>query len=151
VVFDEDYGKVPAFWFELDRMCQQGVGEVPATFRAWVDHQGCPRGAGVPTDVEEMIRVLLSRWHVEKWFERAKQEAGLGAFGVAPTTSAAMPPLMRADAAKQASAIQRNAVVPGSPLRIHREGAYNGATGWKPHLHPPHRIGPAKASGDCTG
>lgn len=32
--------------------------------------------------VEELIRILLSRWHVEKWFERAKQEAGLGAFEV---------------------------------------------------------------------
>jgi SRSO17 transposase len=32
--------------------------------------------------VEELIRVLLSRWHVEMWFERAKQDAGLGAFEV---------------------------------------------------------------------
>jgi len=29
-----------------------------------------------------LIRVLLIRWHVEKWFERAKQEAGLGAYEV---------------------------------------------------------------------
>jgi SRSO17 transposase len=167
VVFDEDYGKVPQFWFELDRLGQRAVGEVPATFRAWVkrpacrsaqachasrrvdelvrfspvfreqgwkrchvkdttrgtlvweykaalvhlvDHQGRPHHAGVPTDrrywlivlrqpgtgeikyvvsnageqaeAEELIRVLFSRWHVEKWFERAKQEAGLGAFEV---------------------------------------------------------------------
>ena len=32
--------------------------------------------------VEELIRTLFARWHVEKWFERAKQEAGLGAFEV---------------------------------------------------------------------
>lgn len=167
VVFDEDYGKVPEFWFALDKMGQQAVGEVPANFFAWVkrpackslhkahgsrradnlacyspafkeqswkrcrvkhttrgelvwhykaarvhlvDNQGHPHHAGIPTDrmywlivlkqpatgeikyvvsnagekveVEEIIRVLMSRWHVEKWFERAKQEAGLGAFEV---------------------------------------------------------------------
>jgi hypothetical protein len=26
--------------------------------------------------------VAFARWHVEKWFERAKQEAGFGAFEV---------------------------------------------------------------------
>lgn len=36
---------------------------------------------------EQLIRVLLSRWHVEKWFERAKQEVGLGAFEVRTYTS----------------------------------------------------------------
>jgi SRSO17 transposase len=30
--------------------------------------------------IEEILCVAWSRWHVEKWFERAKQEAGLGAF-----------------------------------------------------------------------
>ena len=29
-----------------------------------------------------MMRVAFARWHVEKWFERAKQEAGFGAFEV---------------------------------------------------------------------
>jgi SRSO17 transposase len=33
-------------------------------------------------DVEELVRAAFARWHVEKWFERAKQEAGLGAFEV---------------------------------------------------------------------
>jgi SRSO17 transposase len=168
VVFDEDYGRIPAFWFKLDSMGQQAVGEVPCDFRAWVKRPAClsagnaahaarrvdnlaihspaftaqewkrckvkdtTRGElvweykaarvhlsdsshpdhniSVPTDrrywlivlrqektgeikyvvsnagegasVEQLIRVLLSRWHVEKWFERAKQEAGLGAFEV---------------------------------------------------------------------
>ena len=168
VVFDEEYGVVPSFWFALDELGQQAVGEVPANFHAWVKRPAC-RSAGyachaarrvdnlathspvftsqswkrcrvkdttrgmliweykaarvhlsdsshpnhnisVPTDrrywlivmrqpatgevkyvisnagegasVEELIRVLLSRWHVEKWFERAKQDAGLGAFEV---------------------------------------------------------------------
>ncbi len=175
VVFDEEYGMVPALWFALDEMGQAAVGEVPSNFRAWVKRPACrsvgypchaarrvdnltthspafvsqpwkrcnvkdtTRGTliweykaarvhlsdsshpnhnvSVPTDriywlivmrqpktseikyvisnapageasagegagVEELIRVLLSRWHVEKWFERAKQDAGLGAFEV---------------------------------------------------------------------
>jgi len=28
------------------------------------------------------MTVAFARWHVEKWFERAKQEAGFGAFEV---------------------------------------------------------------------
>ena len=31
--------------------------------------------------------VAFARWHVEKWFERAKQEAGFGAFEVRTYTS----------------------------------------------------------------
>jgi SRSO17 transposase len=30
--------------------------------------------------VEEMLKAAWTRWHVEKWFERAKQEVGMGAF-----------------------------------------------------------------------
>jgi SRSO17 transposase len=30
--------------------------------------------------LEEMLKAAWTRWHVEKWFERAKQEVGLGAF-----------------------------------------------------------------------
>jgi SRSO17 transposase len=167
LVFDEDYGRIPAFWFDLDRMGIIGVGEVPCDFRVWVKRPHCCSGqachaarrvdnlvmyspaftgqswkrfevkdttrgkltweykaarvhlsdsshanhnVSTPTDrmywlivmrrpatgetkyvisnagegarVEELIRILLSRWHVEKWFERAKQEAGLGAFEV---------------------------------------------------------------------
>ncbi len=33
--FDEDYGSVPAFWFELDRLGQRGVGEVRSNFHVW--------------------------------------------------------------------------------------------------------------------
>ncbi|MEK7731758.1 MAG: transposase, partial [Planctomycetota bacterium] len=35
LVFDEDYGKVPQFWFELDAMGQQAIGEVPANFHVF--------------------------------------------------------------------------------------------------------------------
>jgi len=175
LVFDEDYGRIPAFWFALDALGQLGVGEVPSNFRGWVKRPACRSGqtchaarrvdnlathspaftkqawqrcvvkhttrgelaweykatrmhlndsshrpganhnAPTPTDrkywlivmrqpttgeikyvvsnagkgesVPTLIRVLLSRWHVEKWFERAKQEAGLGAFEVRTYTS----------------------------------------------------------------
>ena len=167
VTFDEEYGKVPEFIFELDRLGQSSIGEVPANFRVWVrppsykshrtEHSShrvddilrhspvfygqkwqtieikdTTRGisiwniksaqvylvkhiAGkayypVPTHrtywqivannpetgeikyfisnapVKESLKTLLeiafSRWHVEKWFERAKQECGFGAFEV---------------------------------------------------------------------
>lgn len=36
--------------------------------------------ASVP--IIAMLRAAFARWHVEKWFERAKQEAGFGAFEV---------------------------------------------------------------------
>jgi SRSO17 transposase len=172
LVFDEEYGRIPAFLFGLDRIGISGVGEVPANFRAYVKRPACISGwtchaarpvknlltrspaftsqpwrrctvkdttrgkllweyksarvhlsdsshpnhnVYLPTDrmywlivlrqpatgeikyvisnaaegasLEQLIRVLFSRWHVEKWFERAKQEAGLGAFEVRTYTS----------------------------------------------------------------
>ena len=38
--------------------------------------------APASTPVDEILRAMWARWHVEKWFERAKQEVGLGAFEV---------------------------------------------------------------------
>jgi SRSO17 transposase len=38
-------------------------------------------------DPAELLQVACARWHVEKWFERAKQETGLGAFEVRTYTS----------------------------------------------------------------
>ncbi len=35
LVFDAHYGKAPAFWFELDRLGQIGVGEVALDFHCW--------------------------------------------------------------------------------------------------------------------
>ena len=32
--------------------------------------------------VVALLRVAFGRWHIEKWFERAKQETGFGAFEV---------------------------------------------------------------------
>lgn len=34
------------------------------------------------TSLKDMLRVAFARWHVEMWFERAKQECGFGAFEV---------------------------------------------------------------------
>jgi len=164
VTFDEDYGKVPAFWFELDAMGQQAIGEVPASFhvfakrpayrspqkahaskrvdnlcrfsplfraQSWrrVTVKDTTRGPLVweikmgrvhltdtaekpsrPTDrqyalivarkvdtgeikyfisnaaasvpLNDLLTAAFARGHIELWFERAKQEAGLGAFEV---------------------------------------------------------------------
>ncbi len=172
VTFDEEYGKVPAFFYELDRLGQKAIGEVPANFRVWVNPPVCKsfRGEHASRRVDNMVKhspafygqswremvvkdttrgtctwlvkatqvhlvnkqdnknycpvptvrrywlivaynektgeikyfvsnapakeslarllgVAFSRWHVEKWFERAKQECGLGAFEVRTYTS----------------------------------------------------------------
>jgi len=172
LTFDEEYGSIPRFWFELDRLGQRGIGEVRPNFRCWakrpqyqsprkefgakrvdnvcrhspvftkkkwrrVQIKDTTRGAVVweikaarvhlvdasnpdhnisyPTDrrywlivtrnpatsevkyfvsnasaratLKEMLWVAFSRWRVEKWFERAKQEAGFGAFEVRTYTS----------------------------------------------------------------
>ncbi len=164
VTFDEDYGKAPQFWFELDALGQQAIGEVPKNFHVFAKRPACrslqrahgsrrvdhlcrfsppfrkqpwrrvtvkeaTRGPIVwevkavrvhltdssekpsrPTDrqyglivarhpdtgeikyfisnasagvsLEDMLTAAFARWHIELWFERAKQEAGLGAFEV---------------------------------------------------------------------
>lgn len=167
ITFDEDYGQIPRFWFELDALGQRGIGEVRPNFRCWVKPPACRSGRtehaarrvdnvcrysptftqkpwhrikiknttrgpswweikaarvrlvnasnpdnniSVPTDrkywlivarnpatrevkyfvsnasahatLKEMMRVAFTRWHIEKWFERAKQEAAFGAFEV---------------------------------------------------------------------
>jgi SRSO17 transposase len=172
VTYDEEYGKVPEFLFELDGLGQKAIGEVPCNFRVWVKKPACKshraehashrvdkiashspvfygqswrkmaikdttRGkclwhvkaaqaylvehkdgkayCPVPTDrtywlivahnrqtgeikyfvsnapakenLETLMEIAFSRWHVEKWFARAKQECGFGAFEVRTYTS----------------------------------------------------------------
>ncbi len=41
VTFDEDYGQIPSFWFELDRLGQHGIGEVRKNFGCWVKPPSC--------------------------------------------------------------------------------------------------------------
>jgi SRSO17 transposase len=43
--------------------------------------------AAAKTALMKMLQVAFARWHVEKWFGRAKQEAGFGAFEVRTYTS----------------------------------------------------------------
>lgn len=43
--------------------------------------------ASAGTKLIDQLRVAFSRWHIEKWFQRAKQEAGFGAFEVRTYTS----------------------------------------------------------------
>jgi SRSO17 transposase len=43
--------------------------------------------ASAKEKLETMLGAAFARWHVELWFERAKQEAGLGAFEVRNYTS----------------------------------------------------------------
>ena len=43
--------------------------------------------ASARTPLAEMMEVAFARWHIEKWFERAKQETGFGAFEVRTYTS----------------------------------------------------------------
>jgi len=43
--------------------------------------------ADANASLEAMLRAAFARWHVEKWFERAKQQAGFGAFEVRTYTS----------------------------------------------------------------
>jgi len=38
--------------------------------------------AAESVSVVKLLRVAFARWHIEQWFERAKQEAGFGAFEV---------------------------------------------------------------------
>ena len=172
VTYDEEYGKVPEYIYELDKLGQKAIGEVPRNFRVWVKRPACTshraehashrvdnivshspafygqpwqkmvikdttRGqciwhiksdqvylvkhkdgkqhCPIPTDrtywliiahnrktsekkyfisnapakekIETLMEVAFSRWHVEKWFERAKQECGFGAFEVRTYTS----------------------------------------------------------------
>ena len=172
LTFDEEYGGVAPFWFELDRLGQRGIGEARPNFLCWPRRPHCcsvqsahapkrvdnvcrfsplfseqsfrrikikntTRGpavwevksarvhlvhalpksheASTPTDrlywlimarqplsgeikyfisnasgsvdVKELLTAAFARWHVEKWFERAKQEAGFGAFEVRTYTS----------------------------------------------------------------
>ena len=172
VTYDEEYGKVPEFIFNLDRLGQKAIGEVPCNFRVWVKKPACKSSRAehashrvdkivshsptfygqswrkmvikdttrgrciwqvksaqvylvkhkdgkaycpIPTDrtywlivaknlptgetkyfisnapakekMEILMEIAFSRWHVEKWFEHAKQECGFGAFEVRTYTS----------------------------------------------------------------
>jgi SRSO17 transposase len=58
LTFDEDYGKVPAFWFELDAMGQQAIGEVPANFHVFAKRPAyrSPQKAHASKRVDHLCR-----------------------------------------------------------------------------------------------
>lgn len=43
--------------------------------------------APASASLKKLLEIAFARWHVEKWFERAKQEVGMGAFEVRTYTS----------------------------------------------------------------
>jgi len=68
-----------------------GKGSFPTDRRYWLIFAKNPKtdevkyfvsNAPANAKIEDIMRAGFARWHVEKWFERAKQEAGLGAFEV---------------------------------------------------------------------
>lgn len=67
----------------------QSGTNVPTDRRYWLIAAECldsgeikyfVSNAPASAEVAELLKVAFGRWHIEKWFERAKQEAGLGAF-----------------------------------------------------------------------
>jgi SRSO17 transposase len=69
---------------------------IPIPRRYWLIVTRAPRtgeiryivsNAPFYVSLHRILQVVFARWHVEKWFERAKQEAGLGAFEVRTYTS----------------------------------------------------------------
>jgi SRSO17 transposase len=43
--------------------------------------------APVSASLKRLLEIAFCRWHIEKWFERGKQECGFGAFEVRTYTS----------------------------------------------------------------
>ena len=72
----------------MDTLC--GVAEptdrqywfIVARNPATAEYKYFVSNAAAGVSVIAMLRVAFARWQVEKWFERAKQEAGFGAFEV---------------------------------------------------------------------
>ena len=73
-----------------------GPVSVPTDRRYWLILARNPKtgetkyfvsNASAQATLQEMMEVAFARWHVEKWFERAKQETGFGAFEVRTYTS----------------------------------------------------------------
>lgn len=70
---------------------QQAAVSIPTDRQYWLVVARNPKtketkyfvsNASAGVSIEEMMRAAFARWHVEKWFERAKQEAGFGSFEV---------------------------------------------------------------------
>jgi SRSO17 transposase len=58
LTFDEEYGSIPEFWFELDRLGQRAIGEVRSNFLCWPSRPHCGSGqrAHAPKRVDNVCR-----------------------------------------------------------------------------------------------
>ena len=58
ITFDEEFGSVPGFWFELDRLGQRGIGEVRPNFLCWpiLPHYCSPQRAHAAKRVDNVCR-----------------------------------------------------------------------------------------------
>jgi SRSO17 transposase len=74
----------------------EGSKAVPTDRQYWLIGASNPQtgemkyfisNAPANASLEAMLQAAFSRWHIEKWFERAKQQAGFGAFEVRTYTS----------------------------------------------------------------
>ena len=98
----KDTTRGPAIWevqtARVRLVDTSGPGDVsrPTDRRYWLIVARNPKtneikyfvsNAPASVSLKEMMKAAFARWHVEKWFERAKQEAGFGAFEVRTYTS----------------------------------------------------------------
>lgn len=96
----KDSTRGPVIWeIKAARVHLQDAGEPfsrPTDRRYWLivarnpatgEYKYFISNAAASVTLHELMTAAFARWHVEKWFERAKQEAGFGAFEVRNYTS----------------------------------------------------------------
>jgi len=66
---------------ELDRKSIEPIALAAGELKYFISN------APANASLESMLKAAFARWHIEKWFERAKQLAGFGAFEVRNHTS----------------------------------------------------------------
>jgi len=80
----------------VDARAGRNHPSVPTDRRYWLILAKHPRtgetkyfisNAPANASLKELLEAAFARWHVEKWFERGKQEGGFGAFEVRTYTS----------------------------------------------------------------
>ncbi|MCL2648580.1 MAG: IS701 family transposase [Phycisphaerales bacterium] len=70
LVFDEDYGSVPGFWFDLDELGQRGIGEARSNFLCWATEPHCHslRAEHSPREVSSLA-VHSPAFYNQDWTE----------------------------------------------------------------------------------
>ena len=79
VTFDEEYGSVPAFWFELDRLGLRGIGEVRRNFLCWpsLPHYCSLQRAHAARQVDNVCR-YSPVFRDRKWYRITVKETTRG-------------------------------------------------------------------------